>query len=114
MRNLINVLFVLPFAIVVIVLAVANRGPVTLSLDPIAQQNSIYTLTLPLFVVLLGTLMVGIIIGGLASWVAQGRHRKAERRFRREAEGLRAEAERLKAFRSDNGPALPALPALRR
>ena len=36
---------------------------------------------------------LGVLLGGMASWLAQGKHRRAERRYRREASRLRATVE---------------------
>jgi len=99
-------LILLPIAIVVVLLAVANRAPVTLSLDPFSQEAPEFALQLPLFAVIFAAVAVGVVIGGVASWLAQGKNRRARRRFRREADQLRHETERL---RSQNAAAgLPA------
>jgi hypothetical protein len=56
--------------------------------------------------------MVGGLIGGTASWVGQGRHRRAARRARAEAERYRAEAERLRSeLAGSPSQARPILPA---
>jgi uncharacterized integral membrane protein len=109
MLGLIKALITIPLAILIIVLAVANRGPVTLSLDPIAREASQFTVTLPLFVPLLAAVMAGVFLGGVASWLAQGHHRRAERQYRREAAKLRNEAERLRAQQPSDVPTLPAI-----
>jgi uncharacterized integral membrane protein len=105
-------LILLPVAIAVVLLAVANRAPVTLSLDPFSKDAPEISTQLPLFAVIFAAVMVGILIGGTASWLAQGKTRRARRRFRREADQLRHETERL---RSQNAAAgLPAtLPSSR-
>ena len=106
MIRFLKALILLPIAIVVVLLAVANRVPVTLSLDPFSKDAPEFAVQLPLFAVIFAAVMVGIIIGGTASWLAQGRTRKARRRYRREADQLRHETERL---RSQNAAAgLPA------
>jgi hypothetical protein len=46
--------------------------------------------------VIFAAVMVGVLIGGIGSWLAQGKHRSARRRFRREATQLRYETERLR------------------
>ena len=38
MRTFLKVLVLLPLAIVVVLLALANRGPVTVSLDPFSRE----------------------------------------------------------------------------
>jgi uncharacterized integral membrane protein len=100
-------LILLPVAILVVLLAVANRAPVTLSLDPFSQDAPEFATQLPLFAVIFAAVMVGVVIGGTASWLAQGKNRKSRRRLRRETRQLRYETERLK---SQSAPAttLPA------
>jgi uncharacterized integral membrane protein len=99
-------LILLPVAILVVLLAVANRAPVTFSLDPFSQEAPEFAMQLPLFAVIFAAVMIGVVIGGTASWLAQGKTRKARRRYRREADQLRHETERL---RSQNAAAgLPA------
>jgi len=99
-------LILLPIAILVVLLAVANRAPVTLSLDPFSQEAPEFATQLPLFAVIFAAVMVGVVIGGAASWLSQGKNRKSRRQLRRETRQLRHETERL---RSQNAAAgLPA------
>jgi hypothetical protein len=44
--------------------------------------------------------MIGVIAGGVATWLAQGKYRRAARLSRAEAERLRGEARTLKAAQS--------------
>jgi uncharacterized integral membrane protein len=90
MVNFLKALILFPIAILVVLLAVANRGPVTLSLDPFSREAPEIAVTLPLFAVIFGAVMLGVIIGGMGAWLAQGKHRRAERRYKREARRLRA------------------------
>ena len=87
-------LILLPIAILVVLLAVANRAPVTLSLDPFSREAPEISFTLPLFAIIFGAVMLGVVIGGVMSWMVQGKHRRAERRYKREARRLRAETAR--------------------
>jgi uncharacterized integral membrane protein len=97
MRRFLKALILLPIAIVVVLLAVANRAPVRLSLDPFSKTEPEISFMLPLFAVVFGAVMIGVAIGGVASWLAQSKHRRLERRYRREARRLRDERERLRA-----------------
>jgi uncharacterized integral membrane protein len=108
MIRFLKALILLPVAVLVVLLAVANRAPVTLSLDPFSQDAPEFAASLPLFAVIFAAVMVGVVIGGTATWLAQGKHRRARRQFRREVQHLRTETERL---RSQTNPSnLPALP----
>ena len=50
---------------------------------------------LPFYVYLIGTLLIGIVIGGAATWVTQARWRRTARRRAAEAQRWQAEADRL-------------------
>lgn len=109
MIRFIRLLAIVPIAIGVIVLAVVNRGPLTLRYLP--AQFGDFTVTVPVFVALLGAVMAGVLVGGMASWWAQGRHRQLERAYRREAEKLKTEADRLRAMQP--APTTLSLPAVK-
>ena len=114
MIRLLKLLVLVPIAAVIIGLAVINRGAIKLIYWP-AQLGTEFSLSVPLFVALFAALMLGAVVGGTATWLAQSRHRSAERRYRNEAERLKVEAERLKSMQSAVQPAaLPAMvPALK-
>jgi uncharacterized integral membrane protein len=107
MKAFFKALVLVPVALLVVLFSVANRAPVRVSLDPISRDAPALALDLPLFAVILAAIAVGILIGGFASWLAQGKHRKAARVNRREADKLRSEAQSLRAAVPDS--ALPAL-----
>ena len=96
------VLFVM--AVIAVVLAVANRGPVTLRLLPervvesgLVPGDYAWETTLPLFLALLGAMFFGIVIGLILEALRESEHRREERRYRREAARLHRENLRLKA-----------------
>jgi uncharacterized integral membrane protein len=91
MRKLLRWLLLVPLAIVLVLLAVANRGPVTLSLDPFSREAPALAFTVPLFVALLLAVMVGVVIGGVAAGIGRMRWRYRAKRAEREAEKLSAE-----------------------
>ncbi|MBA4333639.1 MAG: DUF1049 domain-containing protein [Methylobacterium sp.] len=107
MKTFLKALVLVPIALVVVLFAVANRAPVRVSFDPISRDVPVLAFDVPLFAVVLAALAVGVLIGGFASWLTQGKHRKAARRNRREAEALRSETQMLRAAVPDS--ALPAL-----
>lgn len=92
-QRIVTVLIIIPIAIVLIALAVANRHGVPLRLDVFNPQNPALTINAPFYLWLLAAVAVGIVIGGIASWFGQGKHRKQERRYKREAAKLRYEVE---------------------
>lgn len=110
-------LVLLPVAIVLILLAIANRHPVTLSLDPFSGGTPEIGVTQPLFVLLFAALVIGVLIGGAGSWIAGAKHRRARRYSHREVNRLKAEADRLRATVSSgrqmpgrSPPSRPGLP----
>lgn len=107
MIRFIKALILLPVAVAVVLLAVANRSPVTVSLDPFSGDAPEFAIQTPLFAVIFAAVIAGVLIGGTATWIAQGKHRRARRRFKREIVYLRQEAERLRT--QIPSPGLPAL-----
>lgn len=95
LRNFVVALILVPLAIVIIAFAVANRQGVTLSFDPFSPSAPAAALTLPLFVIVLVSLIVGVIVGGMAVRLGHGRWRRMARRFEREAAALRARLDGL-------------------
>lgn len=108
MASLFRLIILAPIAVVVVLLAIANRSLVQLSFDP--SGGTAYTFTVPLFVAVLGAVMLGILVGGIACWLGQGKHRRAARQAQREAEAARAEVARLSAMIPPSDPHASALP----
>jgi len=84
-----------PVLVLLAALAVANRHHVRLVLDPFRPEAPVLEASLPLYGFLLGTLLVGVLIGGAAMWLSQGSWRQRARMRSREAARWQAEAERL-------------------
>lgn len=129
LRKIVNVLVILPLAILFVIFAVANRHLVTLSFDPFNASDPSLSLMLPLFVVIIATAMFGVVAGGIATWFGQRRWRKAARQHETEARAARAQLADLRGqmqgvgyqgtgYRADGGPVpghggghMPVLPA---
>jgi uncharacterized integral membrane protein len=114
MIRFLKMLVLLPVAVLVVLFAVANRDAITLSFDPVSPAP-VFSAVLPLYAVVFLAVALGMLIGGGAAWLAQGRYRRGHRRERREADRLRAESERLReaVARARDGGGAPALPAPR-
>jgi uncharacterized integral membrane protein len=95
-RKVVAALVLLPLAAVIVLLAMANRQAVTISLDPFFSEEPAFALTQPLFLVILGAIVAGVVIGGAAAWLRQAKWRRAARRAQAEARSLRAETDLLK------------------
>ena len=85
------------FAAILLGFAFANREFVTVSFDPFASSdNAAFAFDAPLFAVAIGFAALGVVAGAFATWLSQGRHRRASRQNRAEADKWRAEAAALK------------------
>ncbi len=102
-RFLTWVVFV-PVAVVLVALAVANRGPAPFTIDPFNPGNPGLTVNLPLFAYLFGALAIGLIIGSIATWLRQGRYRRAARDNAAEARALRDQAMRTTSIPASPPP----------
>ena len=111
MLRFVKALLLLPVAVLVVLLAVANRAPVRISLDPFSQDAPEFATEVPLYAVIFAAVMLGVVIGGTATWLAQGKHRRARRQYRRETQHLKTETERLRAQAAPS--AMTALPPAR-
>lgn len=95
-RKIIAAIILVPLAVVIIAFAVANRQIATVSLDPFSAEHPAASLTLPLFALVIVLLVIGVLIGGIASWLRQSKWRRTARRLEREVADLRIEIEALK------------------
>jgi hypothetical protein len=78
-----------------VTLAVVNRHTVRLVLDPFRRNDPVISLELPFYAYLFGALLVGVVIGGMATWMSQAGWRRTARRRAVEAQRWQAEADRL-------------------
>jgi hypothetical protein len=107
MRKFLAVLILLPLAVVFIAFAVANRQGITISLDPFEQAHPAFIFALPLFALTFFLLIAGVVVGGIAAWLRQGKWRRAARLAQAQARELRAEVDRLNS-RMGSFEAVPA------
>jgi uncharacterized integral membrane protein len=106
LRRFVSILVFLPLAIVLVALAVANRSAVAFTIDVFNPGSASLTWQVPLFALLFIALAAGLLIGSFATWLAQGRHRRAARQGKAEAERLLAQAKQRDAARSAGQTAL--------
>ncbi len=86
-------------AVCLVIVALANRDPVTLRLLPGELSGFLgysWQLSLPLFLVVLLGLAIGLFIGFVIEWAREHRYRAEARRERREKERLAREVGRLR------------------
>lgn len=104
-----TLLITLPVVVVLVALAVANRAPVVLSLDPFGGATPAYAVQMPLFLALFAALVLGILIGGGVAWASGWRRRRLlTRRYKvlqREVESARPQPSGPVAHGGANLPA---------
>jgi uncharacterized integral membrane protein len=96
MRKIVLAVVLIPLAIVIVALAVANRQIVTVSFDPFSAAEPAFLLRAPLFVLVFVLVIAGVVIGGVASWLRQSRWRRAARAREAELQSARNEIDRLR------------------
>jgi uncharacterized integral membrane protein len=84
--------------------SLANRNLVTLKLlpDDLAElfgQN--FSVTIPLFLVVLGGVIAGLVIGFIWEWLREHRHRRDASKHSREVRKLEREVTKLKAKKNE-------------
>lgn len=98
----VTILVILGLALFLI--AFANRAPVELRLIPEELANLWQggnAVTLPLFIVILGSVVVGVIIGFIWEWLREHRYRSGLKSNSRELTRLRREVEAIKSRPED-------------
>jgi len=79
MTSLFRTFFFWTLALAVAAIAVANRKSTLLSFDPFSANQPAIALQLPLFWIILSAALVGIVLGGWSSWLAQAPLRRTIR-----------------------------------
>ena len=82
-------------AVLLVTLALANRHAVQLVLDPFNPQRPVISVDLPFFAYLFGMLILGVILGGFATWWSQGKWRRQLRERTKDMLRWKGEADRL-------------------
>jgi len=92
-KRIVGWVVLVPLCAVLIVFALANRQLVVVNFNPFTSATDPTSpgVGVPMFLVIFGLLLVGVLLGGIATWFAQSHHRRDERMFRRENERLHRE-----------------------
>jgi len=107
-RKIVTAIVVVPLAAVIVAFAVANRQTVTVSFDPFSAASPAYAATLPLFAIIFVVLILGVLVGGIAAWIRQGKWRRSARRLDVEVRALHDEMETIRhRFGTSEKPAPP-------
>lgn len=95
LKRILWLLIAFPAAALLITLAVANRHAVRLVLDPFRPESPVLSVVLPFYGFLFGALLIGVLLGGTATWLSQSRWRRTARVNSGEAKRWQSEADRL-------------------
>ena len=106
LRKIVIAVILVPLAIVIIAFAVANRQIVTVSFDPFTSAEPAASMTLPLFALIILLLVIGVLIGGVAAWLRQGKWRTAARRLELKLHELQRKIDALGGT-ADRPPVIP-------
>jgi uncharacterized integral membrane protein len=74
MRKLLRTIIGVVGLIAIVAFAVANRGPIAISFWPLPFDAAV-----PVYVVLLAGIVIGVVLGGIATWLSGHRRRVAFR-----------------------------------
>jgi hypothetical protein len=106
-RRLLTLLLLAAIAVGLIAFAIANRATVNVALDPFSPTDPALSLAPPMYLLVFAVLIAGVIVGGCATWLRQGKWRARARRAEAEARALRTE------LAAQSGAPSAALPAVR-
>ena len=105
-NKIVGWLVLVPLSLGLILIALANTHLVVVNFNPFGTVDAaaLPGFGVPLFVVLYVALLVGVLMGGTATWFAQGHHRRREKHWRREAHLLNEELKGLRKTQRQNTP----------
>lgn len=95
LKRVMRLLIAFPVALLLITLAVSNRHTARLILDPFRPETPALAVEMPFYFFLFGAMVVGVVLGGVATWLGQSHWRKTARQRAQDAMKWRAEADRL-------------------
>ena len=93
-----TLLLLIPTVVIAAVIAVANRAPVRLSLDPFSDTHPALVVQMPLYVLIFAAVLLGVFLGGMAVAL----HRAGRGRAARPSESVERAIVPLDAAHADN------------
>ena len=109
MKHLLSLIIGVPVAVVVVIFSIANRDRVTADLWTFEVSQS-----LPLFVLVLCSFVVGFLVGAAIMWLSSGRTRDKARENYYKASHLERELAAIRRKQAQQAaPSGPGLPAAR-
>lgn len=110
LRKALAAIILIPIVLLLVMFAVANRQVVTLSFDPFDAANPAYAVAVPLFVLIFVLVVLGVLLGGVAAWLRQGRWRRTARRLDGQMRQLNDEVHELRRREMERRAPQPASP----
>jgi uncharacterized integral membrane protein len=108
MQKFLTAVVWIPLGAILIVFAIANRHSVTVSLDPFNSTDPSGGVTMPLFAVIIAVAILGVLAGGITTWLRQHHWRRSSRRYQADAIEARAQLVELRASLANaSGPRQP-------
>jgi uncharacterized integral membrane protein len=105
--KIISWLLSLFFILLTVAFALHNRQGVTISFWPFAEEQ-----VAPLYLLVLGALFIGLIVGGVIGWISHVPHRLAARRLRKDVAGLHRRIEDLRVTPPSSAVVPPSMEQL--
>ena len=108
-NKIVGWVILVPLSIGLIIFALANRHFVAVNFNPFTSVEASPEpgFGVPMFIILYVVLLVGVLLGGIATWFAQSDHRRGEKHWRREAHLLSTELEALRKAQVQPAGPLP-------
>lgn len=92
-----TLMITVPTLALALVVAIANRTSVTLSIDPFSATSPIIAFEVPLYLLIFAALLIGVLIGGSSAWIGQMGWRRKARKTARDVKHLTKDLERREA-----------------
>ena len=93
-KRIVGWLVLLPFCILLVLFALANRHTVKIGFDPLGSQPPLLpSIDVPVFIIFFFFLILGVLLGGVSTWISQGSQRRQKRHWRNKAKHMQAEIE---------------------
>ena len=96
LRKILTIVILVPLAVLIVAFAVANRQMVTVSFDPFSAAEPAYAAKLPLFALIFVLVILGVIVGGIATWLRQASWRRLARDLDADVRALHQELEAMR------------------
>ncbi len=97
MKTVFRIIFFVPLALIMLFFAMANRSHVQIGLDPfLTPGESGPSFEAPLFLVVMVSMALGVIAGGVATWASHMPVRRSAKVARAEAKKTRVEIDKLR------------------